>query len=166
MINPFLRTLKVSDLLDIDASRIERSEKLKVEYIDTYHVLKKESIWDKIKKLFRGKSILMFYNIYKYKIHSDSGSVYTVFIKIAPSFDKSKFLSNKIEVFCQCADFKYRVAYWLNQRDNLYRNPEIDEHLGIALTERPTKITPSNLCKHIYACLLDFRTHINKLVLS
>lgn len=162
----FYKTFKVSDLLDIDEGRMDRSRDLICRLDNVYNILREDTFFEKLKNLFRSKKPKMFYKVFKYHIISNSGQSYTVFIKVAPSFNIKNFMDNKIEVFCQCADFKYRVAYMLNQRDNLFRNPNIDAHLGIALTTKPTQVETSHLCKHVYRALMEFRLNINNLIIK
>ena len=61
---------------------------------------------------------------------------------------------NLVEIYCDCADFKYRSAYILNQRGSLFLTDRIRNNLGAALTETPKKgAKTSFLCKHSYAVL-------------
>lgn len=67
-----------------------------------------------------------------------------------------------IKVFSDTLDLKYRFVYELNKTNNLYYDDSMKESLGIALTEKPTKVTPRNVAmfdKHLYAVI----SNINKL---
>jgi len=161
------KTLTIRDLLDIDPGRIQKSQELlKVILEDQYNILKEENIFQRIARFLGLHKAKMFYTIYKYKVYSNSGSVYTVFIKVSPHFEEKKFLDNKIQVFCQCADFKYRVAYGLHKRDNVFINQVTKDHLGIALTTPPTRVDTSNLCKHLYAVIDEFKSQLPKLIVK
>jgi hypothetical protein len=157
------KTLTIADLLDIDKGRIDRSKDLKVEYIRTDNILKKMSLLDRIFKIFKRGPKLIYYKIVRYKVKSNSGNTYTVLIKVSPGFDTKQFMKNKIEVFCTCADFQYRAAYNLNKTDNLLKIKATIEHLGIAITQPPTRVSTTPVCKHIFAVLDHFRTHLKEL---
>lgn len=159
-------TLTIGDLLAIDKGRIQRSKDLKVQLEDTYNILKEENILYRLLRFLGVRKGKMFYIVFKYKVLSISGSNYTVLIRVSPSFDEEKFLNNKVQVFCTCADFKYRVAYELNKRNNVYVVPITKEWLGEALVIPPTKVSTSNLCKHVYACIDNFRENLDKLIIK
>lgn len=162
----FNKQLTVKDLLKIDEGRIDRSKQLyKVKFIDDYDILDVEEVKSKIhnssiKSKKKPQSIL--HKIFKYQVDSNSGNKYKVFIEVPPSFsfNRSKFLQNKVRVFCNCADFKYRAAYNLSKKDNVCIFEDAEKHLGVALTEPPTKIIPTNICKHLYSALKEFRSKI------
>ena len=82
----FNRELTIGDLMNIDDGRINRSKNLKVKLDSITNVLKEESWLDKLFKLFRRGPKYIFYKVLKYKVKSDSGNEYTVFIKVSPSF--------------------------------------------------------------------------------
>jgi len=157
------KTLTIADLLDIDKGRINRSKDLKVEYIKTENIIRKMSLLDKIFRIFKRGPKLIYYKIVRYKVISNSGNSYTVLIKINPGFDIKQFLKNKVEVFCTCDDFKYRAAYELNKTDNLVKIKATLEHLGIAVTKAPTRVATTPICKHIFAVLDHFKTHLKQL---
>lgn len=159
------KTLTIGDLLDIDQSRIDRTKDLKVTYIGTENIIKKLSWLDKVFRLFKRGPKYIYYRIIRYKVESNSGNTYTVLIKVSPGFDERRFLSNKVQVFCTCADFKYRAAYNLNKSDNLVKVKATEDHLGIALTQKPTRVMTTPCCKHIYACLNHLRMNMKSLKL-
>lgn len=154
------RQLTIKDLLDIDEGRIDRSKELDVKLIKIFNVVKEENWLEKFINFFKNKPKLIYYKIFKYEVSSDSGNKYTVFIKVSPSFNVNKFLSNKVQIFCTCADFMYRAAYNLNRKDNVYLNKATKAHLGDALKIAPTKVMTTPICKHIYAAMMYFRNHI------
>lgn len=159
----------LSDLVSLDQGRIDRSGSLGVELVDKYHIVRSESLWEKIKRFFRRNkaTINMYYVVLKYKVSSPSGSSYNVFIELNPNFDYSKFFSNPVKVYCQCSDFKYRCAYKLGRIGSLFRNSNIDLDLGQALTDPPSKeTTTSPACKHIYASINHLKNNYNNIVKS
>lgn len=160
MKNIFKRQLIIKDLLDIDEGRIDRSKNLKVKLEEIYNTVKEDNWFNKFINFFWNKPKLIYYKIFKYKVISDSGMKYTVFIKVSPSFEVNKFLSNKVQVFCQCHDFKFRAAYGLSKIENVYLNKTTIEHLGEALKVAPTQVTTTNICKHLYAVIVHFKNNI------
>lgn len=157
----FNRQLTIRDLLEIDQGRVQRSQGMKVELVEQYNLLQEKSWFGKLLSLFRSKSYQEFYKVFKYHVKSPSGSTYTVFLKVSPSFSSNKFMTNKVQVFCTCADFKYRAAYDLNKYDNLFLIPATKAHLGEEpLKIAPTKVSTTPVCKHIYAVISYFRTNL------
>ena len=70
-----------------------------------------------------------------------------------PDFNNN-WSENEVEVYCDCADFKFRSAYILNQNNSLFATNRTKISLGSAITERPkTKTATSLLCKHAYAVI-------------
>jgi len=155
----FRRKLRVKDLLDIDEGRKDRSKPLEAKFITIYTIVESGTLKGKIFKLFK-RALLS--RVIRYEVKSNSGNKYTVLIKIFPNFSINKFLSSKVQVFCSCADFMYRAAYNLNQTNNIFLNKNIEKHLGIALTEKPTRVDTTPICKHIYAVLNDFQRNYKK----
>lgn len=158
--NLFRRQFTIKDLIDIDTGRVERSKNLKVRLDKIFDIVKEETWFDKFISFFKNKPRLIYYKLFRFKVKSDSGSEYTVFIKVSPSFDSQKFLRNKVQVFCSCPDFKYRSAYSLNRVSNLYLNKATQLHLGEATKIAPTKIETTNICKHVYATFIYFRANL------
>lgn len=156
------RTLTAGDLMKIDQGRIERSNGLKVTMIGIQNLVKKESWIEKVFKLFKRGPKYLFYKVVRYKVISDSGNTYNVIIKLSPGANNQKLMNNKIQVYCSCADFMYRAAYGLNSTDNLVRSKSIDISLGEALTTKPVRVSPTPVCKHIYACLIDLSKNLKK----
>lgn len=149
------RHLSIRNLLDIDDGRIARSRNLvSVKFDQVYYITRQESILQKLSKLF-GRKVNTIHTIIRYEILSDSGSKYTVLIETNPNFNEKKFLENRIKVFCNCPDFMFRCAWTLNHYDSLYLNASTREILKLALATKPTKVVPSYLCKHVYACIND-----------
>jgi len=156
------RTLTIRQLNQIDAGRIDRSKDLRVKLVNSYKILQKTSFFQKILKFLGFKETLNYYRLFKYAVKSNSGSTYTVFIQVSPGF-KQQFYDNKIKVFCSCADFMFRSAYNLNKSDNLFLNKATKIHLDKALEIAPTTVPggTTHICKHVYACLMDFRYKVH-----
>lgn len=75
-------------------------------------------------------------------------------MQLDPDFNLSLWSSNRVRIFCSCADFKYRSAYLLGKRDSLFLNDNTKIHLGPAATNAPTgKTGTTMLCKHCYSAL-------------
>jgi len=155
--------MSISELMRIDFGRIERSGNLGIKLDSINYVQRTLTITQKILKFFSGGTAKFLYTIIKYKIYSDSGEIYSVLIETTPSFDSTRFRKNKIKIVCNCADFKYRVAYGLNLHNALYYNDNILKVLTKeAITIPPTKVTTSNLCKHCYRAILDLERNHSK----
>lgn len=161
----FTRTLTIGELINIDAGRVERAEGLQVKYIRTDNIVKKQSFFEKLVRKLFNKEKLIFYKIVRYEVKSNSGNTYIVMIKVSPGFNLQNFYKNKVQVFCTCADFKYRAAYELSKSENLIEIPATKEHLGIALTQAPTKVMTTPICKHVFAVINHFKTHLKELKL-
>lgn len=152
----FFRQYTIGDLMNIDASRQEKAAGCAVELVSVYHEIKRESVLDKFKNLFKShKSIInAYYVIFKLLVHSPSGSAYTVIIRLNPDFNLQDWTNNKIKIYCNCPDFKYRSAYILNKHDSLFLNDKVKVELGAALTDAPkSKSATTLLCKHSFAAL-------------
>lgn len=158
----FNKQLSIKDLLNIDPGRIDRSNDLKVKLDDVYNIIREETWLGKLTRFFKGKSSPIFYKILKYKVKSNSGNEYTTLLKVSPSFDTQKFQYNKVQLFCSCSDFKYRAAYELNKHDNLYKTKVTEDHLGIALKIAPTHVVTTPICKHLYATINYFNSHLSE----
>lgn len=145
----------IGELMNIDSGRQERASQCFVNLVGTYHELKKESLVDKFRGLFLGKTILpTYYVIFKLNVTSGSGKNYTVIIKTNPDFDLQDWTNNKVQIYCNCPDFKFRSAYLLNKRNSLFTNDKIKTYLGESLSDAPkSKTKTSLLCKHSYAAL-------------
>jgi len=161
----FTRTLTIGDLIEIDNQRKDRSRNLKVKYETTYTIAKEMNFFGKLLNFFRRGPKTFISKLIRYTVVSDSGSNYTVFVRVYPGFNEKKFLSNKVEVFCSCPDFMYRAAYNLNKSDNLVKIPATIDHLGEALKVAPTVVETTHICKHVYAVIEHLKTHLKDLEL-
>ena len=151
----FTRKLTIGELQMVDANRAEKANVCKVKLVKIYHELKPETLMSKIRSFFGGRSdVMAYYVIFKLAVTSDTGTTHTVFIKTNPDFDLENWSSNKVEIYCDCPDFKYRSAYNLNQHDSLFLNDKLRIALGSSLTDAPKTATKTTkLCKHAVAAL-------------
>jgi len=151
----FTRKFTIGELQMVDADRTERANNCQVKLIKIYHELKPETLLSKIRTFFGGRAdVLAYYVIFKLAITSDTGSTHTVFIKTNPDFDLENWSTNKVEIYCDCPDFKYRSAYNLNQHDSLFLTDRIKIALGSSITDAPKANTKTTrLCKHAVAAL-------------
>ncbi len=145
----------IGELMSIDSGRQERAASCSVSLVNTYHELKKESVIDKFRAALLGKTLInTYYVIFKFKVTSGSGKNYNVIIKTNPDFDLTNGYNNKVQIYCNCPDFKYRSAYILNRRNSLFTNDKIKTWLGNALSDAPKSSSKTSLlCKHSFAAL-------------
>lgn len=151
----FTKPYTIGDVMNIDSGRQTRASSCNVIWLKTYHELKDETILDKFKARFLGRPTLKrYYVIFKLQVTSEKGNQHNVFIRISPDFNAASWNSNKVQIYCDCADFKYRSAYILGQHDSLFLTPKIQGKLGPATSDAPKgKHTTTLLCKHAYAAL-------------
>lgn len=144
----------LGDLMMIDSGRQERAGSCLVTLEKTYHELKKATILDKFKSLFKSSAGLInsYYVIFRFRVISGSGGNHIVIIKTTPDFDLVNWENNRAWVYCDCQDFKFRSAYILNQHESLFLTDKIKMALGQAITDKPKGGT-SLLCKHSFAAI-------------
>ena len=132
-----------------------KSRLCNVSLIYTFFTIKEESLSGKVKKLFTGKdSVKVFYITLKLAVTGDTGNPHIVFIQLEPDFSMKNWENNKVRIYCDCADFKYRSAYLLDKRDSIFANDGIKIALGQAISEAPKgKRGVTLLCKHSFAAL-------------
>lgn len=148
-------SITIGELMNVDPGRQFRAQMCSVSLEKVYHEVRNETLLEKIKSFFLGNSnIRAYYIIIKLSVLSDSGSKHKVLIRISPDFNTSRLMSNSVQIYCDCSDFKYRSAYVLNSKKGLFLNDKITINLGSALTEKPkAKTQTTYLCKHAYAAL-------------
>jgi len=148
-------SVTIGTLMKIDPGREFKAQMCSVTLSKVYHEVRNETLLEKIKAFFLGKSnIKSYYVILKLLVLSDSGKKHSVILRISPEFNINRILSNSIKVYCDCSDFKYRAAYILNEKNGLFLNNRIKINLGSALTEKPkTKTQTTYVCKHVYAAV-------------
>lgn len=160
--------MKLSELLNIDKGRIERSSNLRVELVWTKMKLSPhKTLWSKLLGFIKRQPHVVT-NLLRFKVtNPESKSEYTVFIELDPKDTKDKFLRSTVKLYCSCNDFKYRSAYILNKSGNLVRSPNLDERLTKSALEQPPRLMePSKMCKHIYAIVGYIQKNWNKLNLE
>lgn len=147
--------MKLGELMSVDAGRQYKAQYCSVQLLKIYHEIKNESIPEKIKSFFLGRThIHTYYLIFKLQVVSDTGKKHIVFIRTDPEYNPAEVLNNKIQIYCDCSDFKFRSAYILNQKKALFLNDRIKIELGASLTDKPkAKTTTTTLCKHSYAAV-------------
>lgn len=144
----------IGELMNVDPARQQKSQGCGVNLVKIYHELKDESLLDKFKSFFLGKSVVKaYYVVFRLEVISDTGSKHTVFIRTEPDFNLSAYTNNKIKIFCDCYDFKYRAAYHLNKRGSLFLTDKTSVQLGPAITQSPKTQSSTPLCKHAFAAL-------------
>lgn len=149
----FRRHYTLGDLVyGTNADRAQKASSCSVQLVDTYHELKKESILDKFKSLFHiGSNVNAYYITFHFTVTSDSGNTHNVYIKTTPDFDLSLGDKNKVRIYCDCEDFKYRSAYELKAHDSLLLTGRTQAALGVAIGQKPKKLNKTLLCKHAMA---------------
>ena len=151
----FTKQYTIGDVMNIDSGRQERAGGCNVSLLNTFHELKDESVLEKFKALVLGRGMVKkYYLIFKFEVVSDKGNKHYVYIRVAPDFDLTQWKNNKVKIYCDCADFKYRSAYVLNQHEALFLNSKIQSALGPAVSDAPRGKHPTSLlCKHAFAAL-------------
>lgn len=164
--NLFTKRWTLSDLMNIDASRQQKSSGCSVFHQDTYVEIIHESIIDKFKKFFtRNKSIMnVMYVIFKFSVVSETGHSYEILIRTQYDPFSSLFMKNLVQIYCGCADFKFKSAWELNQHASLFRSDRTDLELGPAITNAPKKKSGVTLCKHSYAAIMYLINNYNLLM--
>lgn len=144
----------IGELMNIDNTRQAKAANCEVELVKVFHELQKENVLSKFKSAFLGKnSINTYYLILKFKVTSDTGGVHKVYVRLNPDFNLSSYTNNKVKIYCDCDDFKYRSAYTLGKRDSVFLPNLAKTKLGPSLVEPPRKQYTTLLCKHAYAVL-------------
>ena len=151
----FVKPYTIGDIMNIDSARQERAGSCKVSLKKIYHELKEESILDKFKARFLGRSMAKrYYVIFEFDVKSDSGHNHSVYIRVSPDFNLTQWKTNKVRIYCSCPDFKYRSAYVLALHNSLFLTPKLQTALGPAASVAPKGKHPTSLlCKHAYAAL-------------
>ena len=146
--------LSLGEIMNIDTGRQERAKECVVKLVQTFHVLKEESLLSKFKSIFLNKPTLqMYYLVFKFEVKS-SNSTYVVYIMTNPDYDILNWRDNQVKVYCDCKDFMFRSAYLLDKNNTLFINDHIKTSLGQALTTAPKEGTKTTLlCKHSFAAI-------------
>lgn len=154
--NIFNRDWTLSDLMNADYKRQQKSSGCQAVLEETYTELKKEGILDKFKKFFtRNKAIMnTMYVIFKFTVYSETGHSYTVIIRTQYDPKSILYMRNKAQIACSCPDFKFKSAWVLNQHQSLFRSDRTELELGPAITNAPKKKKGFTLCKHSFAAVM------------
>lgn len=152
----FNKKWTISDLMNIDQARQEKSSGCIVSLKDLYVEIKSESILDKFKKFFlRNKATLnVLYVIFSFDVTSERGSRYNILIKTQYDPEGRLYTSNTAKIYCDCADFKFKSAWALEQHASLLKTDRTELELGPAITNAPKAKRKTILCKHSYAALM------------
>lgn len=165
--NLFGKRYTISELMTIDEGRQNRANNCSVSLTNIFYSVKQESVIGKFKSLFATNNIKVFYITLKLKVKSDTGNSHNVFIQLEPDFTMHDWKNNRVRIYCDCADFKYRSAYILDKRDSLFANDWIKMALGQATTDIPTgKKGVTTLCKHAYAAVTWLSTNYEKIMME
>lgn len=167
--NIFNKRWTLSDLMNVDVSRQQKSSGCSVYLQETFVEIVSENIIDKFKKFFiRNKSMMnVMYVVFKFSVISETGHSYNVYIRTQYDPYSMLFMKNPAQVYCGCADFKFKSAWKLNQHSSLFRSDRTDLELGPAISNAPKKNYGVTLCKHSYAAvmyLINNYTHLMKYV--
>ena len=154
--NLFTRKWTLSDLMNIDVSRQQKSTGCSVNLSDTFVEVVTEGILDKFKRFFtRNKSIMnVMYVIFKFNVISETGHSYDILIRTQYDPEMNLYMKNPTQVYCGCADFKFKSAWELGQHSSLFRSDRTEAELGPAITNAPKKRYGITLCKHSYAAIM------------
>jgi len=156
----YTKSLTLADLMEINSERVIRSKEIKITKVEQFLVTKKPSflgsLFKKLKELFEKKPYEVLYKVLRYEvINTLNGDKHVCIIKVPMHVDRQKLMSQKVEVYCDCADFMYRCAWVLNDHNNLFLNDATKKKLGIAISTKPMKVKTSVACKHLYKCIED-----------
>lgn len=162
----FAKRWTLSDLMNIDLTRQQKSSSCSVSLVKTYTEITTESIIDKFKRFFtRNKSVMnIMYVIFKFEVLSDTGHSYEVYIRTQYDPGSNLFMKNIAQVYCNCPDFKFKSAWKLGQHSSLFRSNRTDINLGPSITNAPKKQSSVTLCKHLYATIMYFINNYNTLM--
>lgn len=158
----------IGELMNIDAARQSKAKQCKVSLVKVYHELQKDSSLDRLRKFFKIKSptVKAYLVVFKFEVRSDSGNRHKVFIRTNPDFSYQNWSSNRVSIYCDCKDFKYRTAYVLGQRNSVFLTPRISKALSESIGKAPQRVSPTLLCKHSFAALSWLMTNYQKVMKS
>lgn len=156
----------LQDIYSADQSRQMKASSCVASLEKVDREIVRKPIYDKWKSLFfRNKSTMNTLMVtFTINVSSDSGHAHKVIIKT--QYDPSNLLytRNEIQVYCDCADFKYSSAYILEHHGALYRSDLTDIKLGPSITTAPKRTRSTVLCKHAYAALGWFMSNYQYLM--
>lgn len=149
------RQWTLADLMNVDYSRQRKSTGCQANLLETYVEVEPEGIVDKFKRFFtRNKSVMnIMFVIFKFEVISETGHSYTVFLRTQYDPEMRLVYKNIVQIYCECADFKFKSAWKLEQHSALFRSDSVDLKLGPAITNAPKRPSPTVLCKHAFAAV-------------
>lgn len=162
------KTWTLSDISKVNPERQQKASGCQVFLQETYLDLEKEKILDKFKRFFlRSKSVMnTIYAIFKFRVFSETGHSYDVFIRTQYDPQGVLGMGNTVQIYCGCPDFKFKSAWTLSQHNSLFRNSRIDLDLGPAITNAPKKKPSTVLCKHSYAAVMELMRRYNSYMMN
>lgn len=166
--NLFQKKWSLSDIMNVDAGRQQRSGGCSVIPQETFVELETESIIDKFKRFFtRNKATMnVLYVIFKFQVVSETGNGHEVIIRTQYDPDTSLHTRNLVQIYCDCADFKFKSAWQLGQHSALFRSDRTELKLGPAITNSPKRKSTTTLCKHSYAAVMYLINNYGSLMRS
>lgn len=153
----FGSTWTLSDITKVDQGRQQKASGCQVYLQGTYMDLEKEKVLDKWKRFFvRSKTVMnTLYVIFKFRVISETGHSYDVFLRTQYDPHGVLGMSNIVQIYCSCPDFKFKSAWILSQHNALFRNSRIDLNLGPATSNAPKKKPQTTLCKHAFSAVME-----------
>lgn len=154
----------LSDITRVDQGRQQKASGCQVYLQDTYLDLEKEKILDKFKRFFiRSKTVMnTLYVIFKFMVISETGHSYEIYLRTQYDPQGVLGMSNTVQIYCPCPDFKFKSAFTLSQHKALFRNSRIDLDLGPATTNAPKRKPQTTLCKHAYSAVMELARGYNR----
>lgn len=150
-------TWTLSDITKVDQGRQQKSSGCQVYLQGSYIDLEKETILDKWKRFFvRSKTTMnTIYVVFKFTVISETGHSYDILLRTQYDPQGVLGMSNTVQIYCPCPDFKFKSAWTLSQHKALFRNSRVDLNLGPAITNAPKRQPQTLLCKHAYAAVME-----------
>ena len=154
--NLFQKRWTLSDIMNVDASRQQKSSGCSTYLEEVYVELVPEGILDKFKKFFtRNKAVMnTMFVIFKFGCSSETGHSYPIYMRLRYDPDGVLYTRNTCQIYCGCADFKFKSAWTLNQHSSLFRSERTELELGPAITNAPKRKSNTTLCKHSYSAVM------------
>lgn len=164
--NIFNKRWTISDIMNVDADRQQKASSCSVHYVKNDVELVTEGIVDKFKRFFtRNKSVMnVMYVIFEFQVSSDTGHSYKVQVRTQYDPDSILLYQNSVQIYCECADFKFKSAWQLGQHKALFRSDRTELELGPAITNAPKRKPGTTLCKHSYAAIMFLTNNYNWLM--
>lgn len=145
--------MTLKQLIDnTDTKIIDRSPQIRNQYLG--YVIKK-------RKRYGKKGVNLFIQFYFSQMNIQKRTRYDNIFELAyhPNMTHEYINKSDVRVYCQCAHFKFNLAYSLKSNKTLIQRKE----LGVALTQKPVVKNPNMnkfLCKHLVSSL-EYLTKTN-----